>query len=280
MVRAQLVCSVMLFGDAAGVRVEALQRLLSERSRERVRDVHPRERAHPDRALLPAEILEEGELHVAPLFDGFREMVEVVVIVEFTDDALVLVDDAQHAVVVVHVAVGVDQGHVEGGNVREAVHRASILFVEVVEQSKTVLRVVDDLVDRREPLLAVEQTVAFGAAQILVDASWHRVDAVHSPAEDGFDDLLAPLAQHDHSPHQRGVRLDEAEEVALLGRGVHPEHHLGDHQVEICRRVGLQHLRVMAETADLLGRPRQSDLPLPRRRRSCRRAPWPRTDGD
>ena len=28
--------------------------------------------------------------------------------------------------------------------------------------------------------------------------------------------------------HQRGVRLDQAEEIALLGRGVHTEHHLRD----------------------------------------------------
>ena len=131
--------------------------------------------------------------------------------------------------------------------------------MEVGEQSKTVLRVVDDLVDRREPLLAVQQTVAFGAAQVLVDTSWHRADAVHSSAEDGFDDLLAPLAQHDHSSHQRGVGLDESEEIALLGRGVHPEHHLGDDQIEVCRRMRLQHLCVVAESADLFRRLRYSD---------------------
>ena len=186
-------------------------------------------------------------------------MVKVVVIVEFTDDALVLVDDSQHAVVVVHIAVGIDQGHAEGGNIRKAVHRASILFVKVVEQAKTVLCVVDDLVHRGEPLFTVEQTVAFGAAQVLVDASRHRADAVHSPAEDRLDDLLAPLAQHDHPPHQRGVRLDQAEDIALFGRGIHPEQHLGDDQVEICRRMRLQHLRVVAETADLLRRPRHPD---------------------
>src|SRR6476620_8167468 len=95
-------------------------------------------------------------------------------------------------------------------------------------KSKNVLRVVDDLVDRRESLLAVAQTIALGPGQVLVDTAWHRADAVHSSAEDGLDDLLAPLAQHDHSSHQRGVRLDQAEYVALFGRGVHPEHHLGD----------------------------------------------------
>ena len=68
--------------STVGVRVEALQRLLSERRRERLRDVHPPKRPHPNRALFPAQILQERELHVSPFFDSFRKMVEVVVIVE------------------------------------------------------------------------------------------------------------------------------------------------------------------------------------------------------
>ncbi len=226
-----------IIGASAGVSVEPLQRFGGDRGRQGPCDVEPRQRAHPHRPRVAAEVGEERELHVGPLLDTFGEVVKIVAVIKLTYELLLVVDDPEPPIVVIDVAVIVHQTHVQRRHVGEAVDLAAVLLVEVVEHLQTQRSVVDDLVDGGQSVLATQESVHFGRGEALVHAAGHRADAVHTPSEDGLDDLLAPLAQPNNTFDETRVGLDQSDEVALLGCGVDPEQHLRHHQVEIGRDV-------------------------------------------
>ena len=150
-------------------------------------------------------------------------------VVELPDDVLVVVDDLQLAVVVVHVSVGVDETHVERGHIRETVDVAAMLLVKVVEEFQTQLRVLDHLIDRQQSISAAKEPIDVGGGQALVHATGHGRDAVHPFAEDRHEHFLTPLAQPHYSLDQLGIRLDQSENIALFGWSVDTEQHLRKH---------------------------------------------------
>ena len=154
-------------------------------------------------------------------------------------------------VVVVDVAGVVDQAHVQRGHGGEPVDLRAVHVVEVVEHLQAQLGVVDDLVNRRQSVVAVQESLDVGRRQTLVDSAGNGRDAVHPFAEDRLDDLLTPFAQPDNTFDQFGVGFDQSDEVALFGCGVDAEQHFGHHQVEVRCDVRLQHLRVVPESAHL-----------------------------
>ena len=71
-----------------------------------------------------------------------------------------------------------------------------------------------------------------------------------------LDDALPELAQADAAAREIQVVFDQAEEIALLGRGVHAQQQVGRREVEKAQRVGLQQLRVVHQPALQHGRAR------------------------
>ncbi len=120
-------------------------------------------------------------------------MFEIVAVIKFTYELLLLVDHLEPAVVIVDVPVVIHQAHVQRRHRCEAVHLDTVLLVEVVEHLQAQLGVLDDLVDRRQSVLAPPQeSIHVGGGEVLVHAAGHCGDTVHALTENGLDDFLAP----------------------------------------------------------------------------------------
>ena len=72
---------------------------------------------------------------------------------------------------------------------------------------------------------------------------------VNALAADQLDDALAELAQADAAAREIEVVFEQAEEIALFGRGIHAEQEVGRREVEETQRVGLQQLGVVHQPA-------------------------------
>ena len=71
-----------------------------------------------------------------------------------------------------------------------------------------------------------------------------------------LDDALPELAQADAAAGEIEVVFDQAEEIPLLGRGIHAQQQVGRREMEEAQRVGLQQLGVVHQAALQHGRAR------------------------
>ena len=115
-------------GLAVGVGLVVLELLLGEGRRDEIAGVQPGQGPDPVPAVLLAEGLEVGELHVAPGPDLLADVLEVVLVVDVVEDLPALgVDGPQDAVVEVERPVLADEAQVVGGEGGEAVDEVLVL---------------------------------------------------------------------------------------------------------------------------------------------------------
>ena len=119
---------------AAGVIDEFLALVFGEGGRYLVAVLHARQRPDLVPAVLLAQRLEEGELHVAPRPDFFLDVLVVLLVIDAVEDQLaVVVSGAQRAVVEIEVAIVADDGHEVGAKDAEAVVEPRILDMHLLD---------------------------------------------------------------------------------------------------------------------------------------------------
>jgi hypothetical protein len=120
-------------GGAAAVEGEEFLALLSASGVGMLsHSVHARQRADAVPAVVGAERLEEGELHVGPGLDVLFDDVPVAAVVEMVEQGLAVdVARAQAAVVEVHRAVGPHQAHAGGAEAAEGVVLGEVLLEQL-----------------------------------------------------------------------------------------------------------------------------------------------------
>ncbi|MBT9161255.1 MAG: hypothetical protein DDT26_02559 [Dehalococcoidia bacterium] len=64
--------------------------------------------------------------------------------------------------VVIDIAFGVDQAHIERRHVAEAIDLGAVFLVKIVEQVKAVHGVIQHLIDRDQALFTINEAVARG----------------------------------------------------------------------------------------------------------------------
>jgi len=92
-----------------------------------------------------------------------------------------------------------------------------------------------------------------------VDAAWHDPAGVDALAGESFDDLLAELAEADAAAAEFRIGPHDAEDVAVLGIGVHAEKEIGGGEIEEAESVRLENLREIQDAAEFHGRGRDAD---------------------
>jgi hypothetical protein len=210
------------------------------------------QRADPVGALVGAERLEEGELHVGPGLDVLGDDVPVAAVVEVVEQGLAVgVARAQAAVVEVHRAVGATR-HMPAERKRpKALYSARFCSNRLADHAHRVAAPGHHLVG------VLQQFGALFGRERLVHAAGDRAGAMHALAGRHADHFLAVLAQKHALLGDFRMRGDDADHVARGDIGAEAEQQVGRRQVEEVQGVGLQDLAGMHQAADLLGGRRQ-----------------------
>jgi hypothetical protein len=222
--------------------------LLGQRGAAFIHEIEAGERADAIDAFGIAEEEIVGNFCEGERFDCFAEEFGVIGGGEIVgDDFAEGIGEADVAVIVAWAAVGSDESHKEGGKICESTDFFAQRFHGFFEPLESFEGDLDGFGNSEE------KEVAIFLGERFVDAARDDPARMNALAGQSFYNLLTELAETDAAAVEFGISAHDAEEIAVLGIGVHTEKEIGRREIEKAESVGLEDLREIQNAAELHG---------------------------